>query len=195
MFCKKCGSQLPDNAKFCDKCNTKLKKFPILKVVAIIEGILIVMLAAVVFILGSVIVDLESSVTETSISDQTEDAAKAIQKNFDILNIELVEVDKTSYEKEIISTYKITNMGNTPIKNYSVKYAYYDVNDTMICTDERYSDVLLDPNKSANMDTYSDVNGNKDIISTIKPVSYSYETTDGQSLSINLQTNEYTLNY
>lgn len=193
MYCKKCGNQLPDNSKFCNKCNTKLKKFPLAKIIAIAEGVLILMSLAIILILGSSIVELEAEVADYSINNQAASAAKSIQQEFDVLNIELIETDKTSYEKEIISTYKITNTGKTPIKNYWVKYAYYDANDTLICTDERYSDVLLEPGKAANMDTYSDTNGNKGIISSVKPVSYSYESVDGQTRSVNLQTNEYTI--
>lgn len=114
---------------------------------------------------------------------------------YDILSFKLSNDDKTSYEEEIIQTYTVTNNSSFSLKEFSIDVVYYDSADNIICKDSRFSDVLLEPGKSIDIKSFSDVKGDKDKIAYSSIVSYDYTATDFikdeyDSVDVNLQTKE-----
>lgn len=132
--------------------------------------------------------DNSNTSTEETVTTGTGD------KDFDKLNIISVEKEKEDRDSyvEVITKFKITNNGDKPIKYIDVDFAYYDKDGNCISTDSRYHDVVIQPGKSAFVETYSDVEGNKDSVSDVKVVKYSYQLPDtgDKQTSINLETKE-----
>ena len=81
------------------------------------------------------------------------------------------------------------------LKYLSLDFAYYDSEGTCISTEGRFHDTVIQPGKSALIDTYSDVKGEKDLVAEVIVTGYNYELAEenAQGLSevyINLETKE-----
>lgn len=138
-----------------------------------------------------------SKQADSDSNTSTEETAKTGtgDKDFDKLNIISVEKekeDRDSYDEEVITKFKITNNGDKPIKYMDVDFAYYDKEGNCISTDSRYHDVVIQPGKSAFVETFSEVKGNKDSVADVKAVKYNYQLPDtgDKQTSINLETKE-----
>ena len=135
---------------------------------------------------------------ENNSNKQQEVSSNYSNDNFDKLNIvssEIEKEDRESYDEEIITTFKVTNNGYLQIKYLSLDFAYYDSEGTCISTEGRFHDAVIQPGKSAFIDTYSDVEGEKDLVAEVKITGYDYELTEENSLGlsevyINLETKE-----
>ena len=107
--------------------------------------------------------------------ERSENSENTVEENnfekLDVISIKEENSDRDSYE-DIITTFKITNNGDIPIKYVSLDFAYYDKSGNCICTDGRYNDTVINPGKSALIKTYSE--GTKDTISDVKFTSYEY---------------------
>lgn len=111
---------------------------------------------------------------------------------FNIISVEKEKEDRDSYDEEVITKFKITNNGDKPIKYMDVDFAYYDKDGNCISTDSRYHDVVIQPGKSAFVETFSAVKGNKDSVADVKAVKYGYKLPDtgDKETYINLETKE-----
>ena len=143
--------------------------------------------------LGVKEVSLNIATKEVERSENSENTVE--ENNFeklDVISIQEENSDRDSYE-DIITTFKITNNGDIPIKYVSLDFAYYDKSGNCICTDARYNDTVINPGKSALVKTYSE--GNKDTISEVKVTNYEYKLTKENSLgmkevNLNIETKE-----
>lgn len=112
--------------------------------------------------------------------------------DLNVLNIKHVRKENTSWGDEVY-LYKITNVGNIPIKSVTVDYVYYNEQGDPIYTDCRYKDILLDINKSLKMESYVSVEDIDEKVAYGEPYSYKYELLHEneygvREITVNLQT-------
>ena len=114
----------------------------------------------------------------TSTANPANAAAKstdmADNKDLDVLSFELISTDPDATTSSVKHTYKVTNNGNAPLEYMSVDFAYYDADGNALDTDGRYKDIVIEPGKSVNMDSYGGDETTKANIASSKATSYYY---------------------
>lgn len=137
--------------------------------------------------------ELKQQIAQTSSKPSSTEAPAFDSHN--VVEFQLTNEDRTSYDEEVICTFTATNTLNEPIKRISATIAYYDANGNTLCTDSRTSDVMIEPGKFVTLKSYSSVDGNKDSVASADVISYEYvpttEPAEGcNTVEVNLQTKE-----
>ena len=115
-----------------------------------------------------------------------------IFNDLNVLKIEYLRKKDASWGDEVY-LYKITNVGNIPIKSILVDFVYYNEQGDTIYTDCRSEDILLDVNRSLKMESYVSVDNINEKAAYGEPYSYKYELLEEniygvQEVYVNLQT-------
>lgn len=98
----------------------------------------------------------------------------ADNKVLDVLSFELISTDPSTSTGKAKHTYKVTNNGSAPLSYISVDFAYYDADGNALDTDGRFKDIVIEPGKSVNMDTYGGDETTSPSIASSKATSYYY---------------------
>ncbi len=132
MFCKKCGTQLPDNADSCNNCgliiNPKIEpkknnKGLVVGIVIGLVGILVAVFCITAFVTPGFLKNDNSTNATTSDSEISSDSPEAEQLNIDLDEIE----NLAEFYLESISKSDIVNVGEKEIISWSImEYVYED---------------------------------------------------------------------
>lgn len=116
------------------------------------------------------------------------------EERFDLLNVlqfEQIKFDNVISDDSLEVIYNVVNKGHQRITYFEVSFAFFDNDDCLSCTDDRFHDCVLEVGKKCYMGTYPIMSvGDVSEIVSVQPYRYEYRT-DEYIAKIDLQTKTY----
>lgn len=147
-------------------------------------------------ILNPLVVTIDDIEVETNdeIMEDDSDSKLTYEECFEALNVlqfEQVKFDNFTSDDRLEVIYNVVNRGNQRITYFEASFAFFDNDECLNCTDDRFHDCALEVGKKCYMGTYPIMRvGDVSEIVSVQLYRYEYRT-DEYIAKIDLQTKEY----